>query len=83
MLRRLLLGPLLAYLATLRFPVLFGIAAIVFVADVLLPDLIPFADEILLGLGTALLGSLKRKVPAASRDDAAPRKDTPPTPPTR
>ena len=83
MLRRLLLGPLLTYLATLRFPVLFGITAFVFIADVLLPDLIPFADEILLGLGTALLGSWKRKPPATSRDGASPRKDTPPKPPTR
>ncbi|MCK6406768.1 MAG: hypothetical protein L6Q60_12225 [Rhodocyclaceae bacterium] len=81
--RRLLLGPLLAWLATLRFPVLFGITAVVFLIDLLVPDFIPFADEILLGLGTALLANLKRDALLPSRDGDAPRKDTPPTPPTR
>ena len=83
MLRRLLVGPLVAYLATLRFPLLFGITALVFVADMLVPDLIPFVDEILLGLVTALFGSWKRRTLPASRDDGALRKGTPPTPPTR
>jgi hypothetical protein len=81
--RRLLLGPLLAWLATLRFPALFGITAVVFLIDLLVPDFIPFADEILLGLGTALLANLKRNGSPPSHDGDAPRKDTPPTPPTR
>lgn len=80
---RLLLGPLLAWLTTLRFPVLFGVTAIIFVSDLLLPDFVPFADEILLGLVTALLGNLKRNTPPPSRDGDGPRKDTPPTPRTR
>jgi hypothetical protein len=46
--------------ARLRFPVLFGVTASLFVLDLLIPDVIPLADEILLGLGTALLGSLRR-----------------------
>ena len=49
----------------LRFPTLFMIAASLFVLDLLIPDFIPFADEILLALGTLLLGSLRRKKPAA------------------
>lgn len=59
--RKLIIGPLLAYLAGLRFPILFGIAAVLFVIDLFIPDVIPFADEILLGLGAALLGAWKRK----------------------
>ncbi len=45
----------------LRFPQLFLLAATLFVLDLLIPDLIPFADEILLGLLTVLLGSLERR----------------------
>ena len=49
-----LVGPVVAYFANLRFPVLFGITAVLFVLDFFTPDLLPFADEILPGLGTAL-----------------------------
>jgi hypothetical protein len=51
----------------LRFPQLFLITAAVFVLDVLIPDLIPFVDEILLGLATLLLGSLRRRTGVARR----------------
>jgi hypothetical protein len=52
---------LVARFARLRFPVLFAITGSLFVADLLVPDVIPLADEILLGLGTALLGSLRSR----------------------
>lgn len=61
----LLTGPLQSFLGRLRFPVLFCIAAFAFVLDAIVPDFIPFADEILLGLGAALLAAWKkRRVPA-------------------
>jgi len=48
----------------LRFPGLFLIFAVVTLADLLIPDLIPWADEIGLALLTLLLGSWKnRKTP--------------------
>jgi hypothetical protein len=59
----------------LRFPTLFKIVAGLFVVDLLLPDLIPFYDEILLALGTLLLASMrKRGVPpdSGSTYDAVP-----------
>ena len=56
---KLLLSPLIAYLARLRFPVLFGVAAVLFIVDFLIPDVIPFVDEILLGQGAAVWGSWK------------------------
>jgi hypothetical protein len=46
---------------TLRFPYLFLLTAGLFVLDLLVPDLIPFADELLLGLGTLLLGSIRKR----------------------
>jgi len=56
-----LLAPLFAFAARLRFPTLFWITATLFVLDVLTPDFIPFIDEILLGLGTLLLGSWRKR----------------------
>ena len=56
-----IIAPLVAYLARLRFPALFAITAILFVLDFFIPDFIPFVDEILLGLGAALLGSWKKR----------------------
>lgn len=48
----------------LRYPKLLAVTAVVFVADLLIPDLIPFVDEILLGLVTLLLSRLRiRKEP--------------------
>ncbi len=62
-------GPLVAfllrYLGRLRFPYLVLITGTLFVINLVVPDLIPFVDEILLGLVTVLLGSFKkpREVP--------------------
>ncbi len=59
-----LLAPLLRWLGKLSYPRLFMLAAGLFVADVIIPDFIPFADEILLGVGTLLLANWKnRKAP--------------------
>jgi len=44
-----------------RYPRLMLLSALVFGADLIFPDAIPFVDEILLGLGTAFLGSLKQR----------------------
>ncbi len=46
----------------LRFPTLFFITASLFTIDLLVPDMVPLADEILLALGTLLLGSLRKRV---------------------
>jgi hypothetical protein len=45
----------------LRYPKLLALTATIFVADLLIPDLIPFIDEILLGLGTLLLSRLRTR----------------------
>ena len=56
----LLLAPLLRWFSRLSYPRLFSVAAVLFVLDVLIPDVIPFADELLLGLGTLLLAKWKK-----------------------
>jgi hypothetical protein len=59
------LGWLVSRAAQLRFPKLFALTALLFVVDFFVPDVIPFADEILLALATALLGSWKRRKASA------------------
>ena len=58
-----LLGPLLAFAAKLRFRNLFLFTAGLFVLDLVVPDFVPFVDEILLGLGTLLLSALRKPTP--------------------
>ncbi|MEW4486908.1 DUF6116 family protein [Thalassoglobus sp. JC818] len=48
---------LLGYLEKLRFPWLFLIVGVLFGVDLVVPDFIPFADELLLGAMTLLLGA--------------------------
>ena len=56
-----LLAPLLRWFARLSYPRLFLLAAGLFAADLVIPDFIPFADELLLGLGTLLLANWKHR----------------------
>lgn len=58
-----LTAPIFAFASRLRFPTLFLVTAGLFVLDLLVPDFIPFIDELLLGLGTLLLSSWKRRGP--------------------
>jgi hypothetical protein len=52
---------LIGLLGGLRFPYLFLLAGGLFVLDLFVPDLVPFVDEIMLGLLTLLLGSFRRR----------------------
>ena len=54
------------FAAGLRYPTLFKVVAALFVLDFLVPDMIPFYDEIVLALGTLLLGTLKSRRAAVS-----------------
>jgi hypothetical protein len=59
-----LLAPVLRFVGRLSYPRLFALTAALFVADLIVPDVIPLADELLLGLGTLLLANWrKRKQP--------------------
>jgi hypothetical protein len=68
---KLALGWLWNWAARLRFPQLLALTAVLFVVDLFVPDLIPFVDEILLGLLTLLLAALKK------RTEPEPLTDTP------
>ena len=50
---------LLAFASRLKFPQLFVITLALFLLDLLIPDLIPLADEVLLGLLTLMFGLWK------------------------
>ena len=56
-----LIAPVMRWLSRLSFPRLFMLAAGLFVVDLVVPDMIPLADELLLGLGTLLLANWKRR----------------------
>jgi hypothetical protein len=52
-------APIFAFASRLRFPTLFMVTLALFILDVLIPDFIPLADELLLGLGALLLSHWK------------------------
>ena len=60
------------FAAGLRFPTLFALSALLFVADLLVPDLVPFADEILLALLTLAVGAFRKRGQASPTPGAPP-----------
>jgi hypothetical protein len=54
-------GAFLRFAGRLRFPTLFFLFLVVFVADLFVPDFIPLVDEIILGLLTLLFGAWRRR----------------------
>ena len=56
-------GFLSRFIGRLRFPQLFVLVAILLGVDLVVPDVIPFLDEALLALVTAMLAMLRRRDP--------------------
>ena len=56
-----LLAPFLGFAAKLRSSHLLLLVTALFVADLLIPDVLPFVDEILLGMATVLLARRKTR----------------------
>jgi len=54
-------GSVLAFASRLRFPTLFFLTAALFALDLVVPDTVPFADEVLLGLATLLLSRWRKQ----------------------
>lgn len=51
----------LRFASRLRFPQLFAVVLVLFLADLVVPDIIPFFDELILGLLALLFGSLRKR----------------------
>lgn len=75
-------GLLGRFLSRLRFPTLFLLLASLFLLDFVVPDFVPFLDEILLGLLTAMFALIRNRrasapasppVTPASEKDVTPR----------
>jgi hypothetical protein len=65
---------LLGWFARLRFPTLLTITGVLFVVNLFMPDLVPFVDEILLGLVTLILANWKKRdgeIPGPANQNAA------------
>lgn len=58
---RVLPGAVLKFAQRLRFPHLFLLVLGLFLLDLLIPDFVPFLDELLLGLITLLLAAWKSR----------------------
>jgi len=56
-----ILLPVLEWARRLRYPTLFKITAALFAVTLVIPDPLPFVDEILFGLGTLLLANWKSR----------------------
>lgn len=59
-------GPVVGFASRLRFPTLFKVTLALMVLSWLLPDPVPFMDEVITALATLVLANWKRREPAAS-----------------
>jgi hypothetical protein len=67
--RRTLASAIVAFASRLRFPALFALALALFALDLVVPDGLPFVDELLLGLAAVVLARWRR--PPADEGDAS------------
>ena len=75
-------GLIQRFLGKLKYPQLFVVVAALFAADMIVPDFIPFLDEILLAAMTLLLGSLRDRdsgKPSQGAETKPPEKNITPT----
>jgi hypothetical protein len=56
--------------AGMRFPTLFLIVGGLFLVNLVVPDLIPFYDEILMAMLTVLVASFRRRTPPLDPSDS-------------
>ncbi len=54
-------GVLVRWASRLRFPYLFLITSVLFVLNLFIPDVVPLADEVIMGLVAVLLAGLRKK----------------------
>ena len=54
-------GIFIRWASSLRFPYMFLLMSVLLVLNLLIPDMIPLADEIIMGLLAVMLAGLKKK----------------------
>lgn len=54
-------GIFVRWASRLRFPYLFLLTTVLFVANLFIPDVLPLADEVIMGLVAMLLASFRKK----------------------
>lgn len=69
-----LVAPAMRFLGRLSYPRLFVLAAALFAIDLVVLDVIPLADELLLGLATLLLANWRRRKDPGPIDGGRPRR---------
>ncbi len=65
-------GMLLRWASGLRFPYLFLLTALLFIFNLFVPDFVPVADELIMGLVALTLASLRKKPQEASSAKSPP-----------
>lgn len=65
---RKLLGPVRRFLERRRFPTLFGLLAVLLAVNLIVPDPLPFIDEVIMLIVTVIVGMFRRR-PARERAD--------------
>jgi hypothetical protein len=61
-------GIIVRWASRLRFPYLLLLTAVLFVLNLFIPDVLPLADELVMGLVTVLLASWRKKPGKGSVD---------------
>lgn len=56
-----MIGRIERYLTTLRFPILMLLTVVLFTVNMLIPDVVPFVDEVLMALIAIVLSRIKRR----------------------
>ena len=54
-------GVIVRWASRLRFPYLFLLTSVLFILNLFIPDALPLADELIMGLVATLLASLRKK----------------------
>ena len=72
-----LAGLVIKWASRLRFPYLFAFTAALFVINLFVPDVIPMADELVMGLIALLLGSLRKRGSKTGGEESGHPTDTP------
>ena len=70
-------GAIRRFASRMRFPQLFVLTFVLFVVDVIVPDALPFADEIILGLMSAMFALWRDGRKVVNAPEAAAEQPTP------